>query len=403
MKIFDTIVVGSGPAGLAAAFAAHTAGKRVMILEQMPSAGRKLLASGGGRCNVSNILAPREMANAFGRASRFVRHALYTYPNEKLCRFFESRGVQLELTDGFHWFPCSGKAQDILEALSTAEIVTSCRVEKLLIENGAVCGVDTSCGIFRAGKVVLAGGGRSYPALGGNGGCYAPARQAGHRITETFPAMVGLQCAEKWVHECSGISLPDAESRIALPGEKFRCRGELLFTHTGISAFAVLDISGRVSELLNSGKAVPLEINLFADRKFDDWMEIFIRWQKESPTRTVMKLLSQEMPKKLAAFLVGEPELKVSGFSTAARRELAGKLTALKLNITATDGWLKAMVTRGGVALDEVDPKTLESKLVSGLFFAGEVLDVDGPCGGYNISWALASGFTAGEMPGKYA
>ncbi len=127
-------------------------------------------------------------------------------------------------------------------------------------------------------------------------------------------------------------------------------------------------------------------------------MKTFADWQKTSPVKSVEKMLSQYMPKKLAAFLVGNPDLKVSGFSTVVRRELAAKLSALKLNITATDGWLKAMVTRGGAALDEIDSKTLESKLVSGLFFAGEVLDVDGPCGGYNISWALASGFLTGNM-----
>ena len=397
----NTIVIGSGPAGLAAALAASAAGEKVIVLEQLSAPGKKLLASGGGRCNVSNILSPRDMANSFGSSCRFVRHALYTYPNEKLCRFLEARGVEMELTDGFHWFPRSGRAQDVLQALcddSQFEVMTSCRAEKLLIEDGAVRGVQCGGKIFPAERVILAGGGRSYAALGGNGGCYERARQAGHEVTATFPAMVGLQCAESWVHECAGIALPDAESRIAFAKEKFRCRGELLFTHTGVSAFAILDISGRVSELLAQMPSVPLEINLFADRKFDDWMAIFAAWQKEAAAKTVVKLLSQEMPKKLAAFLIGDTELKVSGFSTASRRKLAEKLTALKLNITSTDGWSKAMVTRGGVALDDVDSRTLESRLVSGLFFAGEVLDVDGPCGGYNISWALASGFLTGKM-----
>ncbi|MBR7108054.1 MAG: aminoacetone oxidase family FAD-binding enzyme [Lentisphaeria bacterium] len=398
---FDIIIIGSGPAGLAAALAASAAGEKVIVLEQLSAPGRKLLASGGGRCNVSNILSPRDMANSFGKACRFVRHALYTYPNEKLCRFLEARGVEMELTDGFHWFPSSGKAQDVLQALcddSQFEVITSCRAEKLVVEDGAVCGVKCGSKLYPADRVVLAGGGRSYAALGGNGGCYELARRAGHEVTATFPAMVGLQCAEEWVHDCAGIALPDAESRIALPEEKFRCRGELLFTHTGVSAFAILDISGRVSELLSQMPSVPLEINLFADRKFDDWMEIFAGWQKDFPTKTVAKLLSQEMPKKLAAYLAGDTELKAAGFSTAARRKLAENLTALKLNITSTDGWSKAMVTRGGVVLDEVDSRTLESRLVSGLFFAGEVLDVDGPCGGYNISWALASGFLTGKM-----
>ncbi|MBE6391835.1 MAG: aminoacetone oxidase family FAD-binding enzyme [Lentisphaerae bacterium] len=405
----DTIVIGSGPAGLAAAVAAAEAGERVIVLEQLSSPGRKLLASGGGRCNVTNILSPRDMANSFGNACRFVRHALYFYPNEKLCRFLESRGVEMELTDGFHWFPRSGKAKDILDALweyagsMGAEMAPGCRAGELVISDGRISGVRAGDSIFQCRRVIIACGGRSYPVLGGTGGGYCLARQAGHKITETFPAMVGLQCAEAWVHECSGIALPDAESRIALPGEKFRCRGELLFTHTGVSAFAILDISGRVSELLAQMPAVPLEINLFAGRNFEDWMAVFARWQKDSAAKTVVKLLSQEMPKKLAAFLVGDPELKVAGFSTVARRKLAEKLTALKLNITSTDGWQKAMVTRGGVALDDIDSRTMESRIVKGLFFAGEVLDVDGPCGGYNISWALASGFLAGKMAGKNA
>ena len=400
----DTIVIGSGPAGLAAAVAAAEAGERVIVLEQLSSPGRKLLVSGGGRCNVTNILSPRDMANSFGNACRFVRHALYSYSNEALCRFLEARGVELELTDGFHWFPRSGKAKDVLDALweyacsMGAEMMTSCHAGELLISDGRVSGVRAGGAIFQCRRLIIACGGNSYPALGGTGGGYRLARQAGHRITEIFPAMVGLQCVEAWVHECAGIALPDAESRIALPGEKFRCRGDLLFTHTGVSAFAILDISGRVSELLAQMPTVPLEINLFAERNSDDWMAIFARWQKDSPTKTVLKLLSLEMPKKLAAFLVGDPELKVSGFSTAARRKLAEKLTALKLDITSTDGWSKAMVTRGGVALDEIDSRTMASRIVDGLFFAGEVLDVDGPCGGYNISWALASGFLTGKM-----
>ena len=402
-------MIGSGPAGLASAAAAAAAGERVLLLEQLNSPGRKLLASGGGRCNVTNTLAPREMAAAFGRAERFVRHALYTWDNRKLCRFFEYRNVPLTADDGFHYFPVSGKAADILNALAGfsrergAQIVNSSRGDELLTAGGRVSGVRAGGQVFHCRKVIIACGGRSYPALGGTGGGYALARQAGHRITETFPAMVGLQCAENWVHACTGISLDDAESRIALPGEKFRCRGELLFTHTGVSAFAVLDISGRVSELLSGMEQVPLEINLFAGRSREFWLEKFNSWQRESGNQPVQKLLARELPRRLAQFLVDDPELKAAAFSTLRRRELADRLSALKLHITGTDGWQKAMVTRGGVALDEVDPKTLESRLLPGLFFAGEVLDVDGPCGGYNISWALASGFTAGGMTEKYS
>ena len=406
---FDTIVIGSGPAGLAAWAAAAAASEKVLLLEQLKSPGRKLLASGGARCNVTNVLKPREMAAAFGNSARFVRHALYSWDSVRLRRFFENCGVPIEVTDGFHCFPASGKSQDILNALlnfghgSAGVLKSGIAASGLLIENSRIAGVSAADRIFRASKVVIACGGRSYPILGGTGGGYALARQAGHRVTETFPAMVGLQCAESWVHELSGISLPDAESRIALPGEKLRCRGELLFTHTGVSAFAILDISGRVSELLAEMERVPLEINLFPSRNRECWLAEFDKWQKNCGNQSVQKLLAQEFPRRLAAFLLDDPTVKAAAFSMARRRELAGKLSALTLQITATDGWQKAMVTRGGVALDEVDPRSLESRIVSGLYFAGEVLDVDGPCGGYNISWALASGFTAGKMPDRYA
>lgn len=406
---FDTIVIGSGPAGLAAWGAAASGGESVLLLEQLAAPGRKLLASGGSRCNVTNILPPREMAAAFVESSRFVRHALYSWSSGSLRRFFENQGVPIEVTDGFHCFPASGRATDILKALTDfgagygGKILNGSRCDELLISDGRISGVRAGNKTFHCRKVVVACGGRSYPALGGTGGGYALARQAGHQITETFPAMVGLQCAEAWVHELSGVSLPDAESRIALPGEKLRCRGELLFTHTGVSAFAILDISGRVSQLLSQMEEVPLEINLFPGRNREYWLTKFEAWQKNSGNQSVQKLLSQEFPRRLAAVLLDDPQLKAAAFPALRRRELAGKLSALTLHITGTDGWQKAMVTRGGVALDEVDPRTLESRLVPGLFFAGEVLDVDGPCGGYNISWALASGFTAGGMTVKNA
>ena len=406
---FDTIVIGSGPAGLAAWGAAASGGESALLLEQLPSPGRKLLASGGSRCNVTNVLPPREMAAAFGVSSRFVRHALYDWSSDSLRRFFEKQGVPIEVTDGFHCFPASGRATDILNALTgfgvgyCGKIFNGTRCDELLISDGRISGVRAGNKIFHCRKVVVACGGRSYPALGGTGGGYALARQAGHEITATFPAMVGLQCAETWVHELSGISLPAAESRIALAGEKLRCQGELLFTHTGVSAFAILDISGRVSELLALMAEVPLEINLFPGRNREYWLAKFGEWQKNSGNQSVQKLLSQEFPRRLAAFLLDDPQMKAAAFPALRRRELADKLSALTLHITGTDGWQKAMVTRGGVALDEVDPRTLESRLVPGLYFAGEVLDVDGPCGGYNISWALASGFTAGKMTVKYA
>ena len=406
---FDLIIIGSGPAGLAAAVAASRRGMRTLLLEQMPGCGRKLLASGGGKCNVTNVLKPADMASRFGRGARFVRHALHTYPAEELKRYFAGQGVPLELTDGFHYFPRSLKATDILHALlddavgNGCAVKTGCRVDGVLGRDKAVCGVTVSGEEFYAPQVVIAAGGKSYPALGGSVSGYKLAKDMGHNVVPPLPAMVGLQCKEAWVKECAGISLPDVESRIALPKEKFRCRGELLFTHTGISAFAVLDISGRVSELLEQHKSVPMKLDLMPQRSEDEWRKLFGSWQKKSGNVSVSRLLSEDFPRRLMNILCPQGAMKAAQFPGSARDEFIKNATALELNITATDGWDKAMVTRGGVALDEVDIKTLESRIVRGLYFAGEVLDVDGPCGGYNISWALASGFLVGNMIGEKA
>ncbi len=405
-------MIGAGPAGLAAAIAAAEAGSRVLVLEQMPRPGLKLLASGGGRCNLTNRFEVEDLARPFGRQWRFMLDALYNFPPEALIAWFEERGVAIEFPDGFHAFPKSGRAADVLAALlRTArelgvEIQTSRRVTSLLIAAGAVAGVRTADGAeLRCDRVIVAAGGKGYPELGALGIGYELAARAGHTIVPPLPAMVGLCVTETWAHDCAGIALADAEARIALAGEsKTPDRGELLFTQNGLSGPAVLDLSGRVSELLTKHPAVPLEINFFAGRSVDDWLAQFNRWQGESGKKLVRNLLAELLPKKLAGHLSADlGEVAAANFGAAARRELANRLSGCRFAVTATESWRKAMVTRGGVALREVAPDTLESRLTAGLYFAGEVLDLDGPCGGYNLQWAFSSGRLAGSAAGERA
>lgn len=399
-------VVGSGPSGLAAAIAAASGGAFVTILEQLPRPGLKLLASGGGKCNLTNALDAEPLAQAFGRQWRFLLPALENCSPAALREFFDARGVPLEAEDGFHFFPKSKSARDILNALLSeagrlhAVLKTGVAVRKLLIREGVLRGVVTSDGEIHADRVILATGGKGYPALGGGDSGYRLAQAAGHSVTALHPGMTGLHTRESWPHRCTGIALPGVETWIDLPGERQTIRrGELLFTHHGVSGPAVIDFAGRVSELLDKRDDVPLALRFFPDRSADDFRALFARWQRENGKKQISNLLAALLPNALAAEfarLAGITTETAAALPAARRDALTALLAEPRLTIHATDPWPKAMVTRGGVALRHIDPATLESRLLPGLFFAGELLDLDGPCGGYNLQWAFSSGKLAG-------
>lgn len=401
---YDFIVIGSGPAGLAAAFFASLRGKKVLLLEKEKRFGGKLPISGSARCNVTNILSADEQANAFGKKGRFLLPALKNFPPEMTRDFFKSQGVPIEITDGFHCFPKSGKASDLVDVLLSGcrdrlvQCLSSIQADELLITDKKICGVRCGSKVYHSSKVLLACGGKSYPKWCGSEKGYELARQAAHTVTPLYPAMTGLQCAEDWVKECAGISFEDAECCIDLKSEKMHCRGELLFTHHGISAFAVMDLAGRTAQLLAEQNSVPLKINLFASLAPDDWKKRFTLWRTTKGKVNVGKLLAEYLPKRVIPYIVPDAETPFARYTADSEKELLNNLTALKLNAVDTENWHKAMVTCGGVALNEVNSKTLESRLISGLYFAGELLDVDGPCGGYNIQWALSSGVLCGQQ-----
>jgi predicted Rossmann fold flavoprotein len=401
-----------------AAIAAARAGRRVTVCERMPRAGAKLLASGGGRCNFTNTAPAAEFAAAFGRQGRFVLPALEAMDSPGLRRMLAELGVPSRVEDDFHVFPSSGRAGDVLAALLRecgrlgVEVRLNTPVEALLLAGGRADGVRTPRGDVPADGVVLAGGGKGYAELGGTDAGYALARQAGHQIVPPAPALVPLVTAEKWPAACSGVSVPAARVRIDSParpsGRAGRgdprgaaVAGDVLFTHTGLSGPAVLDLSGTVAELLLKQPTVPIAVELLPGRTAADWRREMDDWQRSDGRKAVRSLLARYVPQRLAAAIcsqAGLPEgARASDLPRPVRTALEGLLTALPLTVTATAGFARAMVTRGGVALKQVDPRTLASKLVAGLHLAGEVLDLDGPCGGYNLQWCLSSGLLAGR------
>lgn len=402
------VVVGGGPAGLAAALAAAEAGAHVTLVERHPMAGRKLAATGGGRCNLTNTLDPETLMLRFGPQGRFMGPALARFSRDRLLEQLHDWGVPCQAADGFHYFPNSQRALDVIHAwlarLRTAGVTLrlNAAAESLDIADGAIRGVRVSGAACPADAVVLASGGTAWPSLGGSPQCYQLARQAGHTVVDPAPALTGLTTADAWPASCAGVTLPETEAWIDRPGlRKTVWTGTLLFTHAGLSGPVILDLSGTVTVLLKEGGPVPIRIRALAGVAAEDWKLRFHAWRTERGKKSLRNCLDESLPHSLARAACAccgiEAELRAAGLTADARDRLADWLAGMPVTIAESPGFAHAMVTRGGVTLREVRPKTLESRLVQGLHVAGEVLDLDGPCGGYNLQWAFSSGWLAGE------
>ncbi len=405
---YDVIIVGGGPAGLAAAIFAGRNGHEAVVLERLNSPGKKLLATGGGHCNLTNTLPLETFARNFGKQWRFTLPAFQNFNPQALRDFFRSLGVETESPDGFHVFPVSNKASDVLNALLSecgklgVEILSGRQVKQLVAENNTISGVITDSEEMKSDKVIIACGGRSYPALGSNGSGYQLAKFAGHKIIEPVPALVELHCSEKWPGSCAGIALKNIRIDVFPPKKTSEfSEGYFLFTHSGISGPAALNISGTVSELLHQNNSAEVFVNFFPEKSVSDWMNDFDLWQRKDGKKQISKIISEYLPRRIAEIFCSESgceNTEASRLSRASREKLSSTLSSCRLKITGTAGFDKAMVTRGGISLKEINPQTMGSRIVKGLYFAGEVIDIDGPCGGFNLQWAFSSGHLAGTQ-----
>jgi len=396
-----------------AAVAAAAQGARVTLFERMEGTGRKLLATGGGRCNLTTTVPRAALLEAFGRRGRFAAPALEAFGPAAIRSFFAREGVPTAAQDDGCVFPASQRAADVLAALQRAagrrgvRLVCGTRVERVAETPGGGLSCRTAAGSgvpFRA--VVLAAGGCSYPGLGSDGGGFDLARVLGVRVVAPTPALVPLVTAEAWPSALSGIVLPRARLRIVARGAgKAGCEGAVLFTHRGISGPAALNLSGAVAARLASGEAaVPLTLAARADRDARAWLAFLESRVTHVGRRACHNVLSGELPRALAETLCEAAGVGGAALAQAGPRRLEA-LAALcggaPLTVAATEGWDRAMATRGGVALDELDTDTLACRRVPGLFCAGECVDLDGPCGGYNLTWAFASGWLAGTAAAR--
>jgi len=395
----DTLIIGGGASGLTAA--SFTTGKTVVI-ERLAAPGRKLLATGGGRCNLTHNTDADGIASAFGAASRFLLPALHAFPPKAIRTFFRTQGVATHVEPDGCVFPDSQKATDVLDALQRAarangaEVRCGVRAKRLVLEQGRIVAVETSAGTLTPKRVILAAGGQSYPDLGSDGSGFALAREAGLEIVQPVPALAGLVVADAWVPALAGILCEQGNVRIG--NDKKPLNGPVLFTHKGISGPPALALSGEVNTRLLSAPHVTIRISFRAGREAGDWLARFAAWRQTHGGRMMHNLLAGELPRALAAALCQQAGLADTAVARAGKKEvqtLAGLCADCALRATGTEGWGRAMLTRGGVALHELDAPTLTCKRIPNLHGIGEVINLDAPCGGFNLTWAFASGHLA--------
>ncbi len=409
MNKYDVIIVGAGAAGMMAAITAATNGKSVLLLEKLSKIGSKLKATGGGRCNLTNTLSNDDFMSSFGREGRFMTPALNTLDYKALQNFFKTIGVETHAPDGFRIFPVGHNAKTIIKALERemqklgVEILCSQKVLKLEHNGTEVTGLTTNTHTYITKNIIIATGGMGYPVLGAEGDGYPLAESVGHKVTELHPAMMPLKTKEKWGANCRADTIAKVELRVNI--KKYRklfAIGDLIFTKEGIRGPVVLDFSREITPLLSKFDEVPIVINMIKGMNEEQIRNHFKSELKKENAPTILSLVESLLPTSVAIELCklahADTELTLKKLSGEVRDKLIKLLANTPLTVNGHDGFKMAMITRGGVSLKEIDPNTMKSKKVNGLYFCGEVMNLDGPCGGYNLQWSFSSGYLAGKL-----
>lgn len=416
---YDTIIIGAGASGMTASIFAAREGRSVLLLEKTAKLGKKILLTGNGRCNISNKFSEedqKQVKHYFGNNPKFVMSALNKFGYSETKEFFSKLGIEYIEEDSGRMFPASNQAQSVVDVLEYE--MRELGVKIVLEANISAIGGSTSGSKFtvhlsdgrefQTPKLIVATGGKTLPGTGSTGDGYSFASQFGHTVIPQFPVYSGFNVTKEseplnvqLLHKLQGTKLEVgvkafAEGKLVAENE-----GTLMFAHYGLSAPGVLEISREVARAMElENKKVEVSINFFPGKQPQDVDQMLVERWTNSPNKTLGFSLVGLLPKKvLPAILEAHginSDQKVAEISKEKRAEIVKLLTELSFKITSVRGYKEAHFTAGGVDTKEVNPSTLESKLIPGLYFAGEVLDVDGECGGYNLQWAWSSGAVAG-------
>lgn len=416
------VVIGGGAAGMFAAMGAAEAGHAVTLLEQNEKLGKKIYITGKGRCNLTNACDTQDLFGNIPRNPKFLYSAIYGYDNFRVIDFFETHGMKTKTERGNRVFPVSDHSSDVIATLQRrlqqlgVKICLYTKVEKILTEDRKdgiqgekdqriVSGVGTDQGIYKADAVIVATGGISYPSTGSTGDGYRFAKELGHQIEELSPSLVPMTVKEAYCMQMQGLSLRNVSVTIG-DGKKILYQefGELLFTHFGVSGPLILSASSVVNDRIRK-KELQLEIDLKPALTQEQLDARILRDFEENKNRQFKNVIQKLLPAKMIPVVITlsgiSPEKKINEITKEERRQLLQVIRHFPLTLTGLRDFREAIITRGGIHVKEIDPSTMESKLVKGLYFAGEVLDVDAYTGGFNLQIAWSTGYLAGSSVPK--
>ena len=410
------IVIGGGPAGMMSAISSAENGNEVILLEKMQSLGRKLLITGKGRCNITSSLDIQEFIKNTPGNGMFLYSCYKNYNNEDIINFLREQGLEVKEERGNRVFPITDKSQDVLKCFTkklkdlNVKINYDSRVEKIIINNdNKVTGVKVNGQIIDGDKVILATGGKSYPLTGSTGDGYKLAKDLGHKITNIKPSLVPLETYDKEMHkELQGLSLRNVGIKLIDKENKktiYEDFGEMLFTHFGVSGPTILSSSAHLVRYKNiegkfANKKIFLTIDLKPALSMEKLDQRILRDFEELKNKQFKNSLNKLLPQKLIKVIIEkskiDPEKKVNEVTKEERKRICFLLKNFEVVIKSFRPIEEAIITSGGISIKEINPKTMESKLVKGLYFAGEIIDVDSYTGGFNLQIAYSTGYTAG-------
>lgn len=407
----NVIVVGGGAAGMMAAVFAARNGQNVQLLEKNEKLGKKLFITGKGRCNITNAADIEDLFTAVTSNPKFLYSGFYSFTNQQVIDFFEELGVKTKIERGERVFPVSDHSSDVIAAFSRelkslgVSVSLHTEVKELLCEQDKVCGVLLTNGKkMKADAVIVATGGISYPSTGSTGDGYRFAKETGHRVTELLPSLVPMEVRQWYAKELQGLSLRNIEICITDGKKKlYEEFGEMLFTHYGVTGPVILSASSVVGKTLRK-KELTLHIDLKPALSEEQLDKRILREFDANHNKQYKNSIDSLFPAKLKPVMIElseiEPEKKVNEITKEERQRLVHLIKDFTMTLTGLRGYNEAIITKGGVSVKEIDPGTMESKKMKGLYFAGEVLDLDAVTGGYNLQIAWSTGYLAGINAG---